>query len=47
MIKTITPKAISHKKILLRVDFNVDLDDKGKILSDFRIRANLPTIEFL
>lgn len=47
MIKTITPKIINHKKILLRVDFNVDLDDKGKILSDFRIRANLPTIEFL
>jgi 3-phosphoglycerate kinase len=31
----------------LRVDYNVDLDDKGKIISDFRIRASLPTINFL
>ena len=33
--------------VLLRVDFNVDLDENGKILSDFRMRAVLPTMEHL
>ncbi|HOV88511.1 MAG TPA: phosphoglycerate kinase [Candidatus Paceibacterota bacterium] len=47
MIRTITSKTITHQRALLRVDFNVDLDEKGRILSDFRMRATLPTIEFL
>ena len=35
------------KTVLLRADYNVPLDDKGEILSDFRITQSLPTIEAL
>lgn len=43
----INPNIVSNKKILLRVDYNVDLDKNGKIISDFRLRASLETINFL
>jgi phosphoglycerate kinase len=35
------------KKVLMRVDFNVSLDDKGIIGEDYRIRMTIPTIEYL
>lgn len=38
---------IQGKKVLMRVDFNVPLNDAGQITSDARIQGSLPSIQYV
>jgi phosphoglycerate kinase len=45
--KTVKDVALKGKRVLMRVDFNVPLDENQKVTSDKRIRAAVPTIEYI
>ena len=46
-VKSLRDLEVSGKRVLMRVDYNVPLDDAGNIEDDVRIRQTLPSIEYI
>lgn len=45
--RTVKDVPIDHKTVLVRADYNVPLNKNGGISDDLRIKASLPTIQYL
>jgi len=45
--KTIRDIDLQGKKVLLRADYNVPLNDKSEITDDYRLQQSVPTVKFL
>jgi phosphoglycerate kinase len=45
-MKTIRDLELNGKRVLIRVDFNVPMNEQGEITDDLRIRMVLPTIQY-
>lgn len=46
-MKTLRDFDFKNKRVLVRCDFNVPLNEKGEVADDFRIKNSIPTIEYL
>ncbi len=46
-LNDLNPAALQGRRVLVRVDHNVPLDDQGQIVDPIRIRSTLPTLRIL
>ena len=46
-VRDLSDHHLRGKRVLLRVDFNVPLDEEGRVVDDSRLIATLPTLEYL
>ncbi|HSX15818.1 MAG TPA: phosphoglycerate kinase [Candidatus Saccharimonadales bacterium] len=45
--KTIRDIDLNGKRVLLRADYNVPIDDHGEVTDDYRIQQSIPTVKYL
>ncbi|MBI4175423.1 phosphoglycerate kinase [Candidatus Berkelbacteria bacterium] len=47
VLPSVKDAEITKRRILVRLDWNVPLDSRGTVVDDFKIRASVPTLQWL